>query len=265
MNAKRGVVLNSILPGLWCMLIGAILLSTCKQKDVFAIPAESRQMLILLTDSISAPKGVLYQFEREIAGGSWQKTGEIIPALLGPNGLAWGHGLHDFNETMMPVKKEGDGCNPAGVFTMSKVYGYTPPDSIRELSMPYEQITKFTECIDDVNSQFYNQIVNRNEVEIGDWNSSEKMRFAGIYYAQTVSIDHNIAPAISGAGSCIFLHNWKIEDEVSTGCTEVAPENLYDIIYWLDSSLIPIIVQLPKQWYAEVGKSWGLPSMETLE
>jgi D-alanyl-D-alanine dipeptidase len=115
------------------------------------------------------------------------------------------------------------------------------------------------ECIDDINSSYYNQVILRDEVEAVDWESSEKMYFADIWYEQGVIIDHNTNPIVKGAGSCIFLHNWSLPDETSAGCTEMEPANLTKIINWLDSSVNPVIVQLTLQLYGEYQQTWGLP------
>jgi hypothetical protein len=37
------------------------------------------------------------------------------------------------------------------------------------------------------------------------------------------------------------------------------PEKLKEIIYWLDASANPVIVQLTKQLYEEYQKPWQLP------
>ena len=84
-----------------------------------------------------------------------------------------------------------------------------------------------------------------------DWQSSEKMYFADIWYEQGVVVDQNMDPIINGSGSCIFLHNWSTPDETTAGCTEMEPVNLKKIIYWLDSSANPILVQLTKELYNE--------------
>ena len=43
-----------------------------------------------------------------------------------------------------------------------------------EWKMPYIYLNSSVECVDDTNSKFYNQIVDRSTVA-PDWNSSEQM------------------------------------------------------------------------------------------
>lgn len=221
------------------------------------IPADSRQMILVLTDSASATKGFLYRFEKK--NESWELTKEKIPIVLGRNGMAWGRGLHQIDSSLLPIKIEGDGKSTAGVFTLTYAFGYKPSTEMAGLKIYYMEITAMRECIDDVKSEYYNQVVNNNEVEKIDWQSSEKMYFADIYYEQGVIVDQNVNPVEKAAGSCIFLHNWATPDETSAGCTEMAPENMKEIIYWLDYSLYPVLVQLTKQLYDEYQQRWELP------
>ena len=223
------------------------------------IPGDSHQMILVLTDSASATRGYLYRFERKNQDSSWEQTKEKIPIVLGRNGLAWGRGLHVIDSSKLAVKIEGDGKSPAGVFTLTYAFGYASSNEMKGLKINYMEITAMRECIDDVKSEYYNQVINNNEVEKIDWQSSEKMYFAGIYYEQGVIVDQNIDPIVKGSGSCIFLHNWSTPDETSAGCTEMEPANMKEIIYWLDYSAYPVLVQLNKQLYDEYQQSWKLP------
>jgi D-alanyl-D-alanine dipeptidase len=116
------------------------------------------------------------------------------------------------------------------------------------------------ECIDDIESIHYNKIVTRDKIEKADWQSSEKMFFAEIWYERGIVVEQNINPIVTGAGSCIFLHNWSKPDETTAGCTEMEPAKLKEIIYWLDSSDYPVLVQLTKQLFREYQQTWELPS-----
>ncbi len=132
------------------------------------------------------------------------------------------------------------------------------------LKIPYIHITEMVECIDDANSKYYNQIISRDEIleeDSVDWQSSEKMRFADIYYELGVVVDHNSDPIESGGGSCIFLHNWIDENETMAGCTAMDPAFMQEIINWLDESKNPILVQLTNQLYNELQDEWKLPEL----
>jgi L,D-peptidoglycan transpeptidase YkuD (ErfK/YbiS/YcfS/YnhG family) len=135
---------------------------------------------------------------------------------------------------------------------------------MKGLKIPYIPITEMVECIDDIKSTFYNQIVNRDKIEEVDWQSSEKMFFAEIWYQQGIVVEQNTNLIINGSGSCIFLHNWSQPNETTAGCTEIEPAKLTELIHWLDSSSNPIIVQLTKQLFKKYQKSWQLPFLKEL-
>jgi D-alanyl-D-alanine dipeptidase len=116
-----------------------------------------------------------------------------------------------------------------------------------------------TECIDDVNSELYNQVVNKDKVEKVDWKSSEKMRSMGIYYELGVIVDNNRNPVEKGKGSCIFLHNWSNPNETMAGCTAMAADKMKEIVYRLDAGKKPVLVQLTKELYIILVDKWSLP------
>jgi L,D-peptidoglycan transpeptidase YkuD (ErfK/YbiS/YcfS/YnhG family) len=233
--------------------------------DTSPIPASSNQIILMITDSTTATKGILYYMDRENNEEDWRMAAAQIPVVLGRSGLGWGIGLHQIPENSeFPVKAEGDGRSPAGVFSLRSVFGYSPVEKMTYLKMLYIHITDVMECIDDINSKYYNQIVSREAVEesdIVDWQSSEKMRNAGIYYELGVIVDHNSIDIKNGGGSCIFLHNWATPDETMAGCTAMSPDKMKEIVYWLDESKNPILVQLTKQLYRELMKEWNLPQV----
>ena len=228
------------------------------------IPNNCKQMLLVITDSPTSTKGELVYFERESDDSPWQNISNTIPVVLGRNGLGWGNGLNSIDSSKLPMKTEGDGRSPAGVFELGAAFGYASADEMGGLNISYIPITEMVECIDDIKSSYYNMIVSRDEIEEVDWQSSEKMFFAEIWYEQGIVVEQNNTPIVNGAGSCIFLHNWSRPDETTAGCTEMEPEKLKEIIYWLDASANPVLVQLTKQLLKEYQKPWQLPFPEEL-
>lgn len=230
-------------------------------KNTSPIPSSSRQIILVITETFDVSNGILFRFERNNTNADWEKFGDKIPVIVGKNGLGWGIGLHKLDTTNKPIKREGDGKSPAGVFTLSSAFGYSPVEKMGNLKMPYIHVTDMLECVDDVNSKYYNFFANRSEVENVDWNSSEKMLLSGIWYELGVVVNHNKNPVRKGAGSCIFLHNWSSPTDSTSGCTAMAPPDMKDIIYWLDASKNPILVQLTKQLFINYKKSWELPEL----
>ena len=223
------------------------------------IPENSRQMILVLTDSITSTNGNLFYFEKQNDENVWTQINSKIPVVLGRNGLGWGRGLNSIDSSKLPIKTEGDGRSPAGVFELGAAFGYSTAEEIIGLKIPYMPITEIVECIDDIKSDYYNQIVKRDEIKKVDWQSSEKMFFFFFWYQQGVIVNQNTNPTSKGSGSCIFLHNWSQPNETSAGCTEMEPINLKRIIYWLDSSSNPILIQLTKQLFTEYKHIWKLP------
>lgn len=223
------------------------------------IPENSSQMIFVLTDSTTSSKGNLFCFEKQKDKDVWIQIDNKIPVVLGRNGLGWGRGLNSIDSSRLPIKTEGDGRSPAGVFELGAAFGYATSDEMKGLKIPYLPITELVECIDDINSDYYNQIIKRDEINEIDWLSSEKMFFAEIWYEQGVIVNQNTDPISKGSGSCIFLHNWSKSNETSAGCTEMEPINLKKIIHWLDSSSNPILIQLTRQLFTEYQNIWKLP------
>ena len=223
------------------------------------IPNNCKQMLLVITDSPISTNGELIYFERENDESPWQNVSNTIPVVLGRNGLAWGNGLNLIDSSKLPIKTEGDGRSPAGVFELGAAFGYASADEMGGLNISYIPITEMVECIDDIKSSYYNMIITRDEIEEVDWQSSEKMYFAEIWYEQGIVVEQNTTPIVNGAGSCIFLHNWSQSNETSAGCTEMEPSKLKEIIFWLDASANPVLVQLTKQLFQEYQELWQLP------
>lgn len=230
------------------------------------IPPAGKQMIVVLTDSVTATQGQLYRFEKSAREAVWKQTEVKIPVCVGSKGLGWGLGLHEEKSIPgFPVKKEGDGKSPAGKFGLTCVFGFAPPEQQLNLKMPYLHVTDMLECIDDVNSVHYNQILDRAELEKtqkADWHSSEKMRSVGYMYEIGVVVEHNTPQIQNGGGSCIFMHVWSRPGSTTAGCTAMDVENMRKIAFWLDKSKDPVLVQLTRELYFQLKSRWNLPEIE---
>ena len=246
------------------LVILSPIVGRAQERGGSPIPESSAQMILVVAQSFDVSGGVLHRYERDSDSGGWVQLGGGIPIALGRNGLGVGIGLHDFEPGDMPVKKEGDGKSPAGVFRLSSAFGYSTSEQMGRLDIPYTHVTDRLECVDDVNSVHYNQIVLRDAVESVDWQSSESMLMAGPWYETDIVVDHNADPIRSGAGSCIFLHNWSDPSDTTAGCTSMAPSALTEIVRWIDSGKDPVLVQLTEQLYDENRRSWSLPVLSPI-
>ena len=223
-------------------------------QNHFQIPDNTQQLMVVVTDNWESQQGFLAYYEEN--EGKWEKQSKPIPITVGKNGLAWGKGLHPSMESYRP-KKEGDGKAPAGVFALSAIFGYEKPQN--GLKMPFLHAHSDLLCIDDVSSQYYNQIISQSQVQ-KDWKSYENMKRQDVLYRWGIVVAHNSQPSQAGSGSCIFLHIWRGSGQPTVGCTAMEEVALKKIITWLDKNKMPLLVQLPKDEYEKLKATWGLPS-----
>ena len=197
----------------------------------------TKQLLVVTTENWSTPTGSLQRYERE--DHVWKKVGKAIEIKLGRNGLGWGIGLHKVPKDAKIIKKEGDGKSPAGIFRLNQAFGYVPFD----IDYPYEVYKETDHCVDDVNSKYYNKIVDSTKIQ-RDYESHERMKFPKDYYKYGVVVDHNGitegAKSKRGSGSCIFIH---IKSVPTAGCTVMNESQIKEVLRWLDPNANPLLLQ----------------------
>jgi L,D-peptidoglycan transpeptidase YkuD (ErfK/YbiS/YcfS/YnhG family) len=259
---------------LLCLLSGvgwgvSVLTQTGTVKsDAFA---RSTQMIVVTTSGWNVVEGRLQRYERATSLEKWRPVGEPISIVVGKNGLGWGIGVIATGDAIArvatdPVKREGDGKAPAGVFALGTAFGYAS-QPLPGLKMPYLSLTPSTECVDDIGSKHYNRVVDRSVVA-PDWNSSEHMRNAGESYRWGIVVDHNgtvtrgnTDPPEPGGGSCVFLHIWHSHNQGTAGCTAMSEIELETLLTWLDPARMPLLVQLPEPTYERLTNRWMLPKL----
>jgi len=236
-----------------------ILLGCTKTVIGSSLPVHSLQMVVVLTGSWGSADASLQLFERESAHTPWRAVNEASAAVVGHNGLGWGIGLHDAPSSgAAPLKKEGDGKAPAGIFLLTAAFGYASPEAAQWIKLPYRQATASLQCVDDVNSEFYNQVLDTSNTPLR-WKSHEEMLRKDGLYKMGIVVDHNAHPPIPGRGSCIFIHIWKAASQGTAGCTAMAEPDLDGVLRWLDPAKTPVLVQLPRSEYKRYQEAWGLP------
>jgi D-alanyl-D-alanine dipeptidase len=226
--------------------------------------AASTQMIVVTTSDWNAVDGRLERYERTTPHEPWRPVGKPIPIVIGKNGLGWGIGViatdaPEVRAASDPVKKEGDGKAPAGVFALGTAFGFAP-QALPGSKMPYLNLTSSTECVDDVGSKHYNRVVDRSP-DAPDWNSSEHMRSIDLYrWGIIVGQNGGVTPA-PGGGSCVFLHIWRSAREGTAGCTAMPQIELETLLTWLDPMHNPLLVQLPEPEYGRLMHRWKLPAL----
>lgn len=209
--------------------------------------------MTVITKDWKSIRGTLQRYERTKITDPWTVKGTPIKVVVGRNGLAWGRGEYHPHEGIQ--KKEGDGKAPAGTFSLGKGFGYSP---LPEAKISYMQSLPTTECVDDVKSKYYNQVVDHS-VKDRDWSSSEMMKRSDDLYKLGVIVNHNTKNTVPSAGSCIFLHIWRNDSTGTAGCTAMDEKNIKDLISWLDEGKKPLLIQLPVMAYKRHRKDWHLP------
>jgi D-alanyl-D-alanine dipeptidase len=139
--------------------------------------AHSTQMIVVTTSNWDAVEGRLQRFERASTHAAWRQAGEPIAIVVGKNGLGWGIGLAGADASVRvaqePVKREGDGKSPAGIFDLGTAFGYAQ-QPLPGLKLPYLTLTPSIECVDDTSSKYYNRIVDRSNIT-PDWNQGKRI------------------------------------------------------------------------------------------
>ncbi|MBM3892449.1 MAG: hypothetical protein FJ388_25310 [Verrucomicrobia bacterium] len=220
--------------------------------------AGCRQLILVTTSDWASVAAKLELFERSDRSSRWRRARKALPAVIGKNGLAWGIGLHGTFLKGDPVKREGDGCAPAGVFRLHEAFGHATPKAAAFIKFPYTQVTIHTVGVDDPDSRYYNRLVDDRQVRVKDWKDDRSMLRPGAPYEWGLVVEHNWKPH-PGFGSCIFFHRWQDAGHGTSGCTAMAPENLLAILRWLDVSEHPLLVQLPQPVYEKMRRPWTLP------
>lgn len=247
-----------------CCTLTATLLAGCAHQAASPVaPAwqASNQAVVVVTQDWDANLGVLRTFER--VGGSWRQVGTPQAVTVGRNGSAWGLGLH--SEALPgPVKREGDGRSPAGVFAIGTAFGYAGSAAT---ALAYTPMQPSSYCIDVSGSPLYNRIVDADVVgKDAVAGSTEPMRRdvhadGDQRYRLGFVIEHNVQ-AIPEAGSCIFAHLWKASGEATAGCTAMDEASMSGLLQWLRPERRPLFVLLPTKEYGALHARWGLPAAE---
>jgi len=204
------------------------------------IPSVTKQILVVSSREFNDTQASLQAYERSEDG--WIKVLEPITVNLGRNGLAWGEGIIEFkHKPNEPLKREGDGRAPAGLFSLDLFFGY----SDNKFDFPYLKVDQNTLCIDDSESSHYNKII--QERDHTQFKSFEFMKREDTLYRLGIVVRHN-AKNLKKHGSCIFIHIQKYEKSPTAGCTSLQEEQLLKIMNWLNKESSPLLLQLPDSY-----------------
>lgn len=201
----------------------------------------SEQIVLVVAPDFNTDKAKLEFYEGE-------KKLYATDVNIGKNGLGWGLGEVELKQNPNePIKIEGDKKAPAGVFKLSDIFGY---HSETNYKMPYLYASKNLICIDESDSNFYNEIVMKDSLD-SEPKSYELMRRSDHQYALGVVVEHNRFKQ-QKRGSCIFLHVYKDALSPTAGCTAMSLEAIKKITSLLDKKKNPLLIQIPQSSAQEI-------------
>lgn len=151
----------------------------------------------------------------------WQEALPATDGYVGQNGVT--------NE-----KAEGDGCTPAGQYTLGAAFGICEKP---ETTLEYRQVTADSYWVDDAASASYNTWV--EDTGDRDWESAEHLIDYPGKYDYAMVIGYNTENIVPGAGSAIFLH---CGYSPTRGCVAMDTEAMLAVLKWLNSESQPSIV-----------------------
>ncbi|MEO5718190.1 MAG: L,D-transpeptidase family protein [Chthoniobacterales bacterium] len=221
----------------------------------------TRQLIVVTSEDWNAVEAHLQRFERGEGRSDWRPLGPAIEVVVGRCGMGWGIGLHGTYSENEPIKHEGDGRAPAGVFFLNTVFGYAKASEARIAAFPYREVTPSTRAVEDEDSKYYNRVVDAARIGDKDWKGSETMLRSDNLYQWGVVVEHNWH-ALPGAGSCIFMHIWRGPEQGTAGCTAMPRDEMEEIVRWLNWQKHPLLVQLPAKTYDTMKDQWGLPDAD---
>ncbi|MBN2896609.1 MAG: L,D-transpeptidase family protein [Campylobacterales bacterium] len=190
----------------------------------------SDQIVLVIADDMNATTAMMSTYERSNA--RYRLVTPPFEVNLGRSGLGWDEGAE-------PLKREGDGRAPAGIYPLSAAFGYAPSE---QTALPYMYADERLICVDDAAHPDYNRIITmpqENPPKSFEW-----MRRDDEQYRMGIVVEYN-AKRTPERGSCVFLHVQKAPLKPSSGCTTMEAKQMQALLRWLDSAKSPLLVQIP--------------------
>ncbi|MAJ24393.1 MAG: transpeptidase [Rickettsiales bacterium] len=140
---------------------------------------------------------------------------QIYKCALGKNGIS-------------ENKKEGDGCTPAGTFSLGSLYFRR--DRINNIDSNFKAIPIKSNMFwsDHSPSKYYNQLINFRDI------SCEQLFKENNTYDIFLVINYNYNPILKGKGSAIFMHIAKENLTPTAGCVALKKNCLINLLKQLN-------------------------------
>ncbi len=193
----------------WALLLGLALATPAVAQDCPDSLAGAQKLILITTAGMSTRFALMRRFERN-RDGAWEPRGNATPSVVGSNGLGWGLTWRKAAGSGEPLKREGDGKTPAGIFRLGSAFGFGASSLPGYIHLRAGE----TFCVDEPASPHYSRIVPQRTA--GPGTSGERMWSIPLYRLGFV-IDYPTSGAERG-GSCIFLHIWRSKETGTAGC-----------------------------------------------
>ena len=139
-------------------------------------------------------------------------------------------------------KREGDGKTPTGIYSFGQAFGVAGNPGT---SRGWLQVNNNHYWVDDVNSPYYNKLVDASQTGI-QWSSAEHLIGYPTAYRYAIAVNYNTA-CTPGAGSAIFLHC--STGGSTAGCISVSQVNMIRILQSLQGDTLIGIYQNSNSLY----------------
>ena len=184
------------------------------------LPAETTQLIIVASASMSATTATLRAYTRTGTTSAWQAALPAVTARLGGNGLS-------------DNKHEGDRTTPAGMYAFdATMYGIAANPGTK---FAYHRLVQDDWWNENSSSPGYNTFSHGP----GPGGPSEPLWQISPQYTHFAVIRYNM-PATPNKGSGIFLH--ESSGNATAGCVSVPHADLVALLRWLDPAASPRIV-----------------------
>ncbi len=210
---------------------GAPFAAFSAQAEVAARPSpecpkelsQATQLLLVSSKTMSSRTAALQRFERADASAPWSPAGGPMPVVLGWSGIRWAWSSGALHKGGGPVKREGDGATPAGIFPVGAPFGFAAA------SLPgYVRLRGGKQfCVSEPEAPSYNTIVESRAANL----AGEDMGTVSLY-RRGLFIDLPTSRAERG-GSCAFIHVWRSPQARTSGCVASAEENIAALQNWV--------------------------------
>lgn len=186
--------------------------------------ATAHRLVVVTAPDVNAPAAMLETFERDDPTTPWRPIGGLRNAVVGLKGLAWGAGFRHLAADGEPLKQEGDKRSPMGIYSIAAPFG----DDDQTLPGYMKLELGRHVCVEEPRSQSYGRIVPSSAVEKGvkfDEMAKEML------YRRGVVVDYP-ADAANKAGSCIFIHVWRLPGKGTAGCVALDETDVTELRAW---------------------------------